>query len=102
MLDGPPIKMAVLSKPNNVWSHLRMRTIKKQGNLSQVLRIKSARASLTVQRVMRVSPHHLWIAILGRRALPIPAEIHRRPSPHRQTKSCEPARHWRSDGVFTP
>ena len=51
-------------------SHLRVRTIKKQGNLSQVLRIESARASLTFQRVMMLSPHHLRsrIAILDCRA----------------------------------
>jgi hypothetical protein len=56
MLDGLPIKMAFLSKPNYAWvAYLRLRMVKKQSNLAHELRMKSAHTSLLFQRVPRLS-----------------------------------------------
>ena len=104
MLDGPPIKMAVLSKPNNAWVASESTDDQEAGQFIASIEDRIGARFSDISKGDEAVAHHLRsrIAILGCRVLPIPAQIHRRPSPHRQTKSCEPARHWRSDGIFTP
>jgi hypothetical protein len=95
MLDGRPIEMAVLSKPNNVW--VASASAVDQETEQFIARIEDRIGAhcydLSKGDETVAPPPPLGEAILGRRALPIPAAIHRRPSPHRQTKSREPARH---------
>ena len=89
MLDGRPIEMAVLSKPNNVWVASASADDQEAEQFFASIEdsIGAHCYDLSKGDEVVAPPPPLREAILGRRALPIPAAIHRRPSPHRQTRN---------------